>query len=64
MLFDEGLQQFVQRLHDCRIAVDFVTAVLLDAADALVLDVAGDDAGEGTAQIGGQLVWRQVAAQR
>src|SRR5690606_5572497 len=63
VLLDEGLQQLIQRLHDRRIAMDFIRAELLDAADALVLHVARDDAGKGTAQVGGQLVGRYVAAQ-
>lgn len=36
------------------ITVDFEGAEFLDAAHAVFLDVAGDDAGEGAAQVGGQ----------
>ena len=39
MLFDERLQQRVQRLHDRLVAVYLVAAELLDTANALVLDV-------------------------
>lgn len=63
MLGDEGLEQLIQRLHHRRVATDLVWPVLFDQADALVLDVAGDDTGERAAQVGGQFVGRQVAAQ-
>jgi hypothetical protein len=43
-LFHEGAQQAVQRLHDVRVAVDLERAELLDAAHAVFLHVAGDDA--------------------
>ena len=40
--------------------MQFEGAVPLDLADAVGLDVAGDDAGEGAAQVGRQLVRRDV----
>ena len=62
-LLDEGAQQGVERSHHVRRAVDLERAELLDPAHARFLDIAGDDAGERPAQIGGQLVGRQVATQ-
>ena len=43
--------------------MNFVRPILLDTADTLILDVARDNAGKGAAQVGGQFVWREVAAQ-
>ena len=54
----EGFQQGVHRCHDVGIAADFEDAVPLDLADAVGLDVAGDEAGEGAAQLGGEAVRR------
>ena len=62
VLVDEGLQQLVELLHDVAIAGDLVRAVLLDQADALVLDVARDNPGKRPAQVGGQFMRRQLAA--
>ena len=50
-------------MGDGRVADDLEGAVALDGADAVLLDVAGDDAGERAAQVGGELVHRLVAVQ-
>ena len=63
MLLDEGLQQAIQRAHDGGFTANFVGAVLLDQADAVLLDVARDDAGERTAQVGGQVMQRLLAGE-
>jgi hypothetical protein len=63
VLGDEGFEQRIERLHDRCVATDLVRPVFLDQADALVLDVAGNDAGERAAQVGGQFVGRLVAVQ-
>src|SRR4029077_1828849 len=56
LLRDEGGQQLIERTHQRRIAGELVRSERLDRLDADFLDVAGDDAGEGAAQIRGQLV--------
>ena len=63
MLLDERLQQAIQRLHDRGVAVNLVRAVFLDQANALVLDVAGDDPGKRPPQVRRQFMRRQVATQ-
>src|SRR5690606_29150129 len=50
-LLHERPQQGIERFHHVLVAVDLERAVLLDAAHAVFLDVAGDDAGEGATQV-------------
>ncbi|CRD47817.1 hypothetical protein BN1263170055 [Stenotrophomonas indicatrix] len=62
-LLDEGTQQRVQGLHHVGVAMDLERPELLDAAHAVFLHVAGDDAREGPAQIGCQRVRRTPVVQ-
>lgn len=63
VLFNEGMQQFVQWLHDRGVTVNLVRAVLFDQVNAFFFDVAGHDSGESLAQVDGQLMGWQAAAQ-
>ena len=63
LLFHKCLEQLVQMRHQRVGGVQFVRAVLFDGADAMFLYVAGDDAGEGAAQVGGQLMNRLIRVQ-
>src|SRR5580698_10727391 len=46
-LRDERREQLIQQAHDARVAGEFIRTELLDGLHPVVLDVAGDDAGEG-----------------
>src|SRR5579872_2144479 len=63
-LRDERRQQLIERLHDAAVAGKLVRTAALDRLDAVLLDVAGDDAGEGAAQIGGELMHGLAAIER
>src|SRR5690606_24101097 len=56
LLGDEAREERVEGLHDLAVAVDVERAPLLDRAHAFDLDVAGDDAGERAAKVGGEAV--------
>ena len=62
-LLDEGAEEIVEVVHEVGVAPDFVGAVLLDGADTVILDVAGDDPGEHAPQVGGKFVGRLPAVQ-
>src|SRR6185437_8286488 len=63
LLRHEALQQRVERVHEFRIAMDFVRTILFDLSHALFLDVARDDAGKRAAHVRRQLVWWPAAMQ-
>src|SRR6185312_3084194 len=63
-LRDECGQQLIEQLHDAAIARELVRPEALDRLDAVLLHVAGDDAGEGAAQIGRELVHGLAAIER
>src|SRR5487761_852532 len=55
-LRDESGEQLVERLHDSPVAGELVRPAALDGLDAVLLDVAGDDSGEGAPQVGGEMM--------
>src|SRR5690348_790608 len=63
LLCDEALQQRVERAHELRVTMDFVGAVPVDFAHALLLDVACHDARKRTPHVGGKRMRQSVAMQ-
>ena len=51
LLIDERMQQFVQRLHNRLLAVDFERAILFDTLDTIVLYVTRNNSRKGASQI-------------
>ena len=63
-LLHKSPQQMIEGIGEHGIAAQLEGAMLPDHADAVGFHITGNDGAEGAAQIDGQLVRRQIAAEQ